>query len=214
MKGYTVNSVLTNKTQLSEVAKYMSPMVVYEASHRSQNAWAAKAGIYKAHTQEDEIDAMASEALYMNEKTRSDASFSKLFEEARDYSHYADKRVNNARNYAQGGKIFSDGVRMTYADLPSLGSASANTLTAVNRELERRAAMSAGDREGMFTDITYSDLRDMTPTEISGAVGEIEEGALVRLRADLSNTGSYRLYYKTSLAKTRSDYQSLSASTI
>ena len=98
MKGYTADSMMKNKDQLAEVAKYMSPMVVYESAHQSQAIWAKKSGAYKPHMQEDEIEAMSLEGLYSSEKMTKDPAFKDIMDKSRDFSSYATKRVDILRN--------------------------------------------------------------------------------------------------------------------
>lgn len=211
LKGYTASSVLTNKAQLTEIAKYMSPTVVYQAAKRNQESWAKRNNVYKTDTQEDEIDAMSLEALYMYEKMSKDNAFYDIFTGISGYSNYAAKRVNNVTNFSRGQKKFADSVRVANADLPSLSSVTANTSYVVAKELERRAAMSAEERESLDAYLTYSDVKTMTPSEILSAVREIEDGALAKLQEDFAEN-AYLVYYKSSVREINRDYKAFVAS--
>lgn len=210
LKGYTAASVMSDKKQLAEIAKYMSPAVVYEAAHRDQAKWAKKNRAYKPHTQEDEIDAMSQEALYTAEKMQKDESFSGIFTSVEKYSRYAAKRVENASTYTQGKKMFADNVRMGCQELPSLSSAEANTINGINEELARRAKLTAEQRAEEYTFITYDEAVTMTPDQILSAVRDIEEGALVKLLNSLKDN-SYETYNRNSVAQTRTSYNNMMA---
>ena len=210
LKGYTAASVMSDKKQLAEIAKYMSPAVVYEAAHRDQAKWAKKNRAYKPHTQEDEIDAMSQEALYTAEKMQKDESFSGIFTSVEKYSKYAAKRVENASTYTQGKKMFADNVRMGCQELPSLSSAEANTINGINEELARRAKLTAEQRAEEYTFITYDEAVIMTPDQILSAVRDIEEGALVKLLNSLKDN-SYETYNRNSVAQTRTSYNNMMA---
>lgn len=210
LKGYTAASVMSDKKQLAEIAKYMSPAVVYEAAHRDQAKWAKKNRAYKPHTQEDEIDAMSQEALYTAEKMQKDESFSGIFTSVEKYSKYAAKRVENASTYTQGKKMFADNVRMGCQELPSLSSAEANTINGINEELARRAKLTAEQRAEEYTFITYDEAVTMTPDQILSAVRDIEEGALVKLLNSLKDN-SYETYNRNSVAQTRTSYNNMMA---
>ena len=210
LKGYTAASVMSDKKQLAEIAKYMSPAVVYEAAHRDQAKWAKKNRAYKPHTQEDEIEAMSQEALYTAEKMQKDESFSGIFTSVEKYSKYAAKRVENASTYTQGKKMFADNVRMGCQELPSLSSAEANTINGISEELARRAKLTAEQRAEEYTFITYDEAVTMTPDQILSAVRDIEEGALVKLLNSLKDN-SYETYNRNSVAQTRTSYNNMMA---
>ena len=210
LKGYTSSSVMSDKKQLAEIAKYMSPAVVYEAAHRDQAKWAKKNGAYKPHTQEDEIDAMSQEALYTAEKMQKDESFYGIFTSVEQYSKYAAKRVENASTYTQGKKIFADNVRMGCQELPSLDSVNANTINGISEELARRAKLTPEQRAEEYSFITYSEAVSMTPEQILSSVRDIEEGALVKLLNSLKSN-SYEAYNKRSVAQTRTSYNNMMA---
>jgi hypothetical protein len=115
IKGYTASSVMGNQEQLSEIAKYMSPAVVYEAAHKSQADWAASRGVYMPRTQENEIEAMALEGLFTTEKMRKDPEFGRIMTSSRDFSTYASKRLDVGTEFEMNGsKKFANTVRQRY----------------------------------------------------------------------------------------------------
>lgn len=208
LKGYTSASVLSDRNQLSEIAKYMAPAVVYESAHRDQQKWAKANGAYKPATQEDEIDAMSAEAYYVAEKMQKDESFYNTFTGVEKYSKYAAKRVENATSYTQGKKVFADNVRAGSQNLPTVASAKANLINLVNEELSRRAALTAEEREMEYQFIAYNEVMTMTPDQIRSSIRDIEEGALTRLLESL-NSGAYSKYNHNAVAKTRAAYNTM-----
>jgi hypothetical protein len=201
MKGYTAESVMKNKDQVADIAKYMSPAVVYESGHQMQDTWARKQGVYKPHVQEDEIQAMSLEGMYTNEKLARDPAFKKTMDESSDYSSYAGKRVEIATEYnKRRAKGFATSVRERYfAGLPSLDSAASQVVDAISAEQSRRAAMSASDRAQIdATGLSLGEALDMSPEELAGSVGEIKGDALAKIKKDLTGIGAYRSYYEAS----------------
>jgi hypothetical protein len=212
MKGYTADSLMRNKEQVAEIAKYMSPAVVYESAHQMQDSWAKGQGVYKPHVQEDEIEAMALEGLYTGEKLRKDAAFKEIMDGSRDFSSYAAKRVEVATEYGgSGSKKFSTTVRQIYfSGLPSLDAAASQVLGAVSGELSRRAALTAAEREGNdAVSLNLAEAMEMTPGELAGSVGEIRTDALAKIEKDLSGLGIYKRRYSASDRESRKALKNL-----
>lgn len=215
MKGYTADSVMKSKEQVAEIAKYMSPMVVYESAHQMQDVWAKKAGIYKPHVQEDEIEAMSLEGLYTSEKMRKDAAFNGILTSSRDFSSYASKRMQIATKYEKSGsKGFATTVRQLYfSGLPSLNAAAAQVQGAVTQELDRRAALPAAEQgELAASGLTQAEAMEMTPEELAGSVGEIRTAALVKIQRDLSSLGVYQARYAAADNESRDARKALKTS--
>ncbi len=214
LKGYTVNSVLTNPAQLAEIAKYMSPVVVYEAAHKSQIDWAAAKGIYLPRTQENEIEAMSLEGLYTVEKLQKDASFRTVFEDTKEFSVYSSKRVQIATEYkSQRTKGFANTVRQRYfSGLPSLDAAASQVLGAVTNELERRAGMTVAEVAAMdASGFNLQETMQMSPEELAGEVRGIQTSVLAKIQSDLLNLGVYRSRYSASERQGRDALKSLEA---
>ncbi len=204
MKGYTADSVLRDPAQVAEIARYMSPAVVYESAHRAQAA--RNAGRYMPRVQEDEIEAMSLEGLFMSEKFAADPAFRQLFSGARDYSSYADKRVAVATRYAKtGAKGFATTVRQLYASgLPSLDGAAAQVRSAVAAELTRRESLTAAERgEIDAAGLTLEQALEMSPEELAGAACDVRTSALQRIQRDLSDMNFYRSGYRAAEEETR-----------
>jgi len=214
LKGYTATSVMGNQAQLSEIAKYMSPAVVYEAAHKSQADWAASRGVYMPRTQENEIEAMALEGLFTTEKMRRDPEFGRIMTSSRDFSTYASKRLDVGTEFEMNGsKKFANTVRQRYyAGLPSLDAAASQVLGAVSDELERRDSMSAADRAAIdATGLNLAETMEMSPDELASSVAEIQTPVLAKIQGDLSRMGVYRSRYSASDRQTRGALKSLSA---
>lgn len=213
MKGYTASSLMSSPAQVAEIAKYMSPAVVYESAHKSQADWASQKGIYKPHTQEDEVEAMSLEGLYTTEKMRKDADYSRILTSSgNNGSAYATKKFEVGTEYAaSGSKKFSDTVSQRYfAGLPSLDSAASQVLGAVTEELDRRAAMSASEKAAIdSTGLNLAEALEMSPAELAGAAGEIQTSVLAKIQGDLSRLGVYKSHYGASDRAGRKDLKSL-----
>lgn len=212
MKGYTADSLMTSREQVAEIAKYMSPMVVYEAGHHMQASWAKKSGLYKPRVQEDEIEAMSLEGLYTSEKIDKDAAFKKILSDSRDFSSYASKRVEVATNFMKSGaKGFATAVRQLYfSGLPSLDAAASQVLGAVTGELDRRAALPAAEKSELeASGLTQAEALEMSPEELAGSVGEIRTGALAKIQKDLSDMGVYKSRYAAADRETRNALKTL-----
>lgn len=214
IKGYTASSVMGNQAQLSEIAKYMAPAVVYEAAHKSQADWAARQGVYMPRTQENEIEAMSLEGLYTTEKMRRDPEFGRIMTSSRDFSTYASKRLDIGTEFEMSGsKKFATTVRQRYyAGLPSLDAAAGQVLGAVSDELERRNSMSAADRTAIDANgLNLAETLEMSPDELASSVAEIQTPVLAKIQGDLSRMGVYRSRYSASDRQTRGALKSLSA---
>lgn len=209
MKGYTAASVMKSKEQVAEIAKYMSPSVVYEAAHRMQADWAAKQGVYKPHVQEDEIEAMSLEGVYTNEKLAKDPAFKGMLDSSRKFSSYASKKSEIATNYrGSRARGFGQTVRKLYVPgLPSLDGAAAQVRSAVSGELARRAAMPAVEKAEIdASGLTLNDALGMSPEELAGSVQEIQTAALAKIGKDLQDMTAYRGRYEASEKVTRRSF--------
>jgi hypothetical protein len=206
MKGYTADSVMKSKEQVAEIAKYMSPSVVYEAAHKMQADWALKQGVYKPHVQEDEIEAMSLEGVYTNEKMDKDPAFKDMLDSGRKFSSYASKKSEIATKYrSSGARGFSQSVRKLYfSGLPSLDGAAAQVRSAVTDELARRAALPVADRvEIDSSGLTLNDALEMSSEELAGSVQEVQTAALAKIGKDLQDMAAYRNRYDASEKVTR-----------
>jgi len=215
VKGYTADSVMRSPAQVAEIAKYMSPVVVYSSAHHMQDSWARKQGVYKPHVQEDEIEAMSLEGLYTSEKLRKDKVFRNIMASSRGFSSYATKRVDIATEFsASGSKRFAVTVRQRYfSGLPSLDAAASQVLGAVSDELARRSALSVQQRAQNDTvNLTLQEAMEMTPEELAGSAGEIRTDALAKIERDLSALGVYKSRYAAAERNSRKALKTIKTS--
>jgi len=215
MKGYTADSVMRSPEQVAEIAKYMSPVVVYESVHQMQDSWARKQGVYKPHVQEDEIEAMSLEGLYTSEKLRKDKAFRGIITSGRSFSDYASKRLDIATEFSGSGtKRFATTVRQRYfSGLPSLDAAASQVLGAVSDELTRRSSLSAQERaQNDSVNLTLEEAMEMTPEELAGSAGEISTAALAKIERDLSALGVYKSRYSASEKDSRKALKTIKTS--
>jgi len=215
MKGYTADSVMKSREQVAEIAKYMSPMVVYESAHHMQDAWGKKTGVYKPRVQEDEIEAMSLEGLYTSEKMRKDPAYGRILTSSRAFSTYASKKLEIGTEFeASGSKKFATTVRQRYfSGLPSLDAAAAQVQGAVTQELGRRATLPAPEQaELAVSGLSQAEAMEMTPEELAGSVGEIRTAALVKIQRDLSSLGVYTSRYEAADNESRKSRKNLKAS--
>lgn len=214
MKGYTANSLMGSPAQVAEIAKYMSPAVVYESAHKMQADWAASQGVYKPHMQEDEIEAMSLEGLYTTEKMRKDADFDRILTTSRDFSSYAFKTLEVGTEFKTGrSKRFAVTVRQRYfSGLPSLDAAASQVLGAVTEELDRRAALSPSEKAAIdSTGLNQEEALEMSPAELAGSVGEIQTAVLAKIQGDLSRLGVYKKHYNAAEMENSKALKSLEA---
>ncbi|MBI4350885.1 MAG: hypothetical protein HY550_05565 [Elusimicrobia bacterium] len=198
LKGYTASSIMTSPAQLAELAKYMSPAVVYESAHKAQADWAAGQGVYKPHVQEDEIEAMSLEGLYTTEKMGKDPEYGRIFASSRDLSSYAFKTLETGTEFKTGrSKKFAVTVRQRwFSGLPSLDAAASQVLGAVTEELERRASLSEAEKASIdSTGLNLEEALEMSPAELAGSAGEIRTSVLAKIQGDLSRLGVYKKRY-------------------
>ena len=183
--------------EINNLAKYLSPMFVHEATHQMQHSWSDGRDIYKPYTQEDEIEANSLEAVYTIEKMKKDKSFSKLFREIKSDSVYAEKRIKLAHRFKMSRDKFGGAIRnLYYYGLPSFSSARAEILKAISDELGRRESLDEAD----ISDIekygsNVSETMKMTASELRGSVGDIKSSALKKVRDDLLHQSVYTEYY-------------------
>lgn len=214
MKGYTADSVMKSKEQVAEIAKYMSPSVVYESAHKMQADWAQKQGVYKPHMQEDEIEAMSLEGLYTNEKFSADPVFKAIIDGSRKFSSYASKKNEVATKFKNtGDRGFSQTVRKLYfSGLPSLDGAAAQVRSAISGELARRAALPAAEKAEIdASGLTLNDALEMSPDELAGSVKEVQTAALAKIARDLQDMAAYSGRYDASEKITRGTLTSSAA---
>ncbi len=214
MNGYTAASLMTSPAQVAEIAKYMSPAVVYESVHKTQSDWAARQGVYAPRVQEDEIEAMSLEGLYTTEKMRKDAEFDRIFTSSRDFSAYAFKTLETGTEFEQSGsKKFAVTVRQRYfSGLPSLDAAASQVLGAVTEELDRRAGLSPSGKAAIdSTGLNLDEALEMSPAELAGSVGEIQTAVLAKIQGDFSRLGVYKKRYNAAEMENSKALKSLEA---
>jgi len=188
---------LLKKENMAGLTKYISPIFVHEATHQMQHDWAAKAGVYKPYTQEDEIESNSMEALYTTQKRDTDPKFKSLFLTMGKASTYAQQRLELAKRYEGNQKEFGDVVRQQYYyGVPSLEAASAQILSAVSGELDRRKTMPTADvAEIDNTGKPLSEVKDMSAQEIADSVQDIRTVALKKIQADMLNKSLFTDHY-------------------
>jgi hypothetical protein len=198
VNNITTEELLKDQAQLAALAKYVSPMFVHEASHQIQHAWADEAGLYKPYTQEDEIESNSLEALYTAEKLRNDVKFRDLFAGMRRASVYADQRLKLSQRFNKGPGDFSENVRrLYYAGLPSFDAASAQILSAVSSELERRETLGAEERREIEKNgASLKDVLKLTLPELTGSVAGIKTQFLKKIQGDLLDKAVYADRYE------------------
>lgn len=200
IRGYTVNSVLTDKQQLDDIAEYLSPIFVHEAAKKQQNEWMKKNKLYKPVSQEDEIDAAKWEAQYISEKNIKDANFFNNLKSVAKFSKYADQRVKLfASSENDDESYFENTVVAQNAKLPSLDSAVSNILNDVNEEVFKRRQMSEEEKSNFKPQFSYEELYGMSAEQVSNIVAELDMKSLYTLQADMLNEKIYRDYYDNSL---------------
>ncbi len=194
VKGYTTKSVMTNKDQLDEVAKFISPAFVHQAGIQMQDAWAKEKGIYKPLNQEDEISASSMEAIYTLEKIKKDEGFRGIFKDFSEIADdsYASKVTQNAKLYAEEGSTqFGSAMRnLHYGDLPSMQAASSKIIYAINTEIARRDGLSK-EKKAEVEDMAYigkGKAYSMGSRELLSSLEFIDRGSLIKINDNLLAT--------------------------
>jgi hypothetical protein len=197
VNNLTAEEVLRDKGQVAALASYAAPIFMHEAAHQMQHSWAEKANLYKPYTQEDEMDAVSMEALYTTEKMRKDERFKDLMLKMEKTTLYAQKRVETMDRFNEGPAKLEKLVRQIYYyGTPSFDAASAQILSAVSAELERRktldaAALAVIEKSGA----DLGDAMAMTAPELAGSVSGIRTPALKKVRDDLLDKTVYTNHY-------------------
>ena len=188
---------LLKKGNLANLSKYISPIFVHEATHQMQHSWAARAGIYKPYTQEDEIEANSMEALYTSQKRDSDLKFRSIFLAMRQASVYAQQRMELSRRFEGNQKEFGEIIRQQYYfGVPSFEAASSQILSAISAELDRRKSLGAAElAEIENTGKDLAAAQQMSPQKIAESVGEIKTPALRKIQDDLLRRRVYTQHY-------------------
>jgi hypothetical protein len=202
VKGYTTESVMANKDQLDEVAKFISPAFVHQVGLQMQDAWAKENGIYKPLTQEDEISASSMEAIYTLEKIKKDEGFRGIFQDFSKISDdsYAAQSIQLANTYnTERGTKFESNLRNTqYDGMPSIGAASSKIIYAINTEIERRAGLSTEKKAEveMMAYIGKGEAYNMDSAELLSSLEFISAGTLTKINDSLLAT-DYEQHYQS-----------------
>ncbi|MFA6577801.1 MAG: hypothetical protein WCU88_01870 [Elusimicrobiota bacterium] len=75
LKGLTAQALLKDDKTLRSLARYLAPFFVHEAAHHRQSVFMELRGLADEYPQEQEIDAVFCEALFILEKSERDPSF-------------------------------------------------------------------------------------------------------------------------------------------
>ena len=205
VKGYSAESLMTNKDQIDEVAKYISPAFVHQVGIQMQDAWAKDKGVYKPLNQEDKINASAMEAIYTLEKVKKDKKFRGIFKDFSEISDssYAGKVTQNAKFYAEEGSTqFNLAMsRLHYSDLPSAQAASSKIINAINNELERREGLSKDKKARVEKKAYIGEERafSMDSFELLSSLRFINKGALAKI-SDSLLAADYAKHYQSATA--------------
>ncbi len=197
VNNVSADALVKDKAKLAALSKYVAPVFVHEATHQIQHSWAARAGIYKPYTQEDEIESNTMEALFTSQKRDSDPKFKSMFLTMDKASAYARQRVELSKSFEKNQKEFGVTVRQQYySGVPSLEAASSQILSAVSTELARRKNMGAAELSGLDNSAKdMSEVSRMSAQEIAGSTGDIKTLALRKIQDDLLHNNLYDEHY-------------------
>ena len=193
----SADALVKDKAAMAGLTKYVSPIFVHEATHQMQHDWAAKAGIYKPYSQEDEIEAASMEGMYTAQKKSSDPRFRFIFVTMGKSSTYAQQRVEVSKRFEGNQKEFGDFVRQQYYyGVPSFDAAASQVLTAVSSELDRRKTLSPAEIDDIELDgKELKEVRQMSSMELADSVGGIKAMALRKIQDDLLHRNVYDQHY-------------------
>lgn len=193
VNGYTAKDLHSKKEPVQELSKFLSPLLIHEATHMEKFAWLKSEGLLDAtkFNQEFEIECMSNEALFITEKMKEDPAFSEMF--SRDYSPYLREEKENTRIFQADIRQFRNMVRNCYytyhPSFEAVASANLSDAAAIAEELRRRESLPGPERdrlkaEGLDTD---ADLKEN--------IAKIKTGVLERSR------DFYLHWYSTMTAK-------------
>lgn len=166
VNGYTIKDLHSKEEPVKELASFLSPLLIHEATHMEKFNWLKSEGLFDAtkFNQEFEIEPMSNEALFITEKMKNDSSFAAMF--SRDYSPYLKEEKENTKIFQEDIRQFRNMVRNCYyTSIPSfetVASANLSDAAAISDELQRRKDLSKEEqdkleKEGLDTE---ADLKE------------------------------------------------------
>jgi hypothetical protein len=171
----------------------LAPLFVHESTHQRQYAWALESRVHEIGSQNLEMEAMETEALFVIEKSKLDPSFLALLKKEAGAPGLATESLNLARDLARGGAAyFRDHINSGYYpdELSLEGDAwkkladGRQDLADVAAELRRRSAQSSDEQNRLRNGPEF-------PKEVKNAAAW---AAAVRTSrtSDLEGLSSYR----------------------
>lgn len=138
--GYNEKNLLSSPAAIKELAAFLSPVLVHEAVHQRQTAWAEAGKMKKIYPQEYEIEAASTEALYIIEKIRKDRDFAAMLASAA--SGYNKEKAQRGDSFFKDPREFKRSIQDSYyPDLPSFETYASNILLRADElsaEIKRR----------------------------------------------------------------------------
>lgn len=169
-RGRPARDLLTDAPLLHELVRELAPVFVHEATHHRQDVWAAEKHIAGTWSQDQEIEAMETESVYLLEKMARDPAYKAYLVTSAESSPNAREALGLASQLETDGvDRFKRSIRAQYyPELLSLEGEVWSRLVRrdgadryVRAELARRAALPAKERarrmEGPGLDEEYDD---------------------------------------------------------
>lgn len=180
--GKSYSQIMADKDEKIMLANFISPMFVHEATHQIQHS---RAKTFSPYTTTSEVEASATQALFMLEK-QSDAQFISLFEKNQTALPYAQQMLQSAQDINGGAAEFAQQIEVLYPEVLTQDAATAHFLALVTNQLnnpdyrddifingETARKMAAGD---------YSSLSNK---EFADYITAVDETELRRIQTQL-----------------------------
>jgi hypothetical protein len=114
-KGRDIRDLSTDPALLRSLTVELTPLFVHESTHQRQFQWASDNHIHEIGSQNIEVEAMETEALFVAEKSLRDPSFLALLKEDAKTPGLAAEAIDKARVLNDGGAAaFRDEVNAEY----------------------------------------------------------------------------------------------------
>lgn len=142
----TTADLMTKSGPVKQLAKFFAPVFVHETVHKEQAAWLDSKKFPAVFPQEDEVEAMSVEALYLIEKTKKDPEFTKMLSSGGPFSPYLKSEAGLEEKFRKDPREFRRSVKCEYYPYRESFEATVSkillTTDLISYELQRRKNLS------------------------------------------------------------------------
>lgn len=162
--GYTSEDLLTKPEAIKEMARYLAPLFVHEATHYDQVIWYESKNLSSPYSQDSEIEAMSVEALYAIEKSLKDTKFREMVSSKEEFFPYLRITSKYIKQFQEDPREFRRITQHDYAYAPSFETAESKILSempTIITELERREKL-PGEEQKKLRNLKYNGPKNPT----------------------------------------------------